>query len=175
MLTYADVCRWRTYIYTYSRSHLHTDLSNTTTSTKVQILTRRQLLVYAALHIYTHILALSIAHRPLKYEAFLLWQPPAYVSIRQHTSAYVSIRQHTSAYVSIPLKDEAFLLLQAQDAVFNRALSDDSRLRTQFLTRNTRYNAMRIILCDRPKDRGGEGEGTEEGQGKALRRGEGRH
>jgi hypothetical protein len=25
--------------------------------------------------------------------------PPAYVSIRQHTSAYVSIRQHTSAYV----------------------------------------------------------------------------
>jgi hypothetical protein len=27
--------------------------------------------------------------------------PPAYVSIRQHTSAYVSIRQHTSAYVSI--------------------------------------------------------------------------
>jgi isocitrate/isopropylmalate dehydrogenase len=27
--------------------------------------------------------------------------PPAYVSIRQHTSAFVSIRQHTSAYVSI--------------------------------------------------------------------------
>jgi len=64
-------------------------------------------------------LALSLAPRPLKYEAFLLWQPPA----------YVSIRQHTSVYVSIPLEDEAFLLLQAQDAVFNRALSDDSRLR----------------------------------------------
>ncbi len=33
--------------------------------------------------------------------AYVIEEPIAYVSIRQHTSAYVSIRQHTSAYVSI--------------------------------------------------------------------------
>jgi hypothetical protein len=35
--------------------------------------------------------------------------PPAYVSLRQHTSAYVSIRQHTSAYVSISQHTSAYV------------------------------------------------------------------
>ncbi len=38
--------------------------------------------------------------------------PPAYVSIRQHTSAYVSIRQHTSAYVSIRQHTSAYVRMR---------------------------------------------------------------
>jgi hypothetical protein len=43
----------------------------------------------------------SFDHRP--------YSPPAYVSIRQHTSAYVSVRQHTSAYVSVRQRTSAYV------------------------------------------------------------------
>jgi hypothetical protein len=42
----------------------------------------------------------------------LACEPPAYVSLRQHTSAYVSIRQHTSAYISIRQLTSAYVSIR---------------------------------------------------------------
>jgi hypothetical protein len=44
--------------------------------------------------------------------------PPAYVSIRQHTSAYVSIRQHTSAYVSIRQHTSAYVSIRQHTSAY---------------------------------------------------------